>query len=97
MKKYRNAYVIFPSELLKEIQKYVSGGMVYIPAPEGTRKQWGENSGGKRMLSLRNEEIRCHFASGMTIDELCSQYCLSSDSIKKIVYNRSKPAKAASD
>ncbi|AZN39298.1 CD3324 family protein [Paenibacillus albus] len=95
--KYMNADVIFPAELLKEIQKYVSGGMIYVPTPEGSKKQWGENSGSKQMLERRNEEIRQQFSVGITIDELSSRYCLSCDSIKKIVYNRSKPAKVASD
>ena len=42
--KYINADIILPEELLKEVQKYVQGGMVYIPKPEGLRKKWGENS-----------------------------------------------------
>lgn len=84
--KYVNADLIFPEELLKEIQKYVHGGLVYIPKPEESRKKWGENSGGRRYLNLRNHEIRQKFSAGMTIDQLSGQFCLSFDSIKKIVY-----------
>lgn len=48
--KYINADIILPEELLKEVQKYVQGGMVYIPKPEGLRKKWGENSGSRVYL-----------------------------------------------
>ncbi|ANA82085.1 hypothetical protein PVOR_13804 [Paenibacillus vortex V453] len=88
--KYINADIILPEELLKEVQKYVQGGMVYIPKPEGLRKKWGENSGSRVYLKTRNLEIRQKFASGTTIDELSSQFCLSCDSIKKIVYTKNK-------
>ncbi|MGW8825063.1 CD3324 family protein [Paenibacillus lautus] len=88
--KYINADIILPEELLKEVQKYVQGGMVYIPKPEGLRKKWGENSGSRVYLKKRNLEIRQLFASGATIDQLSSQYCLSGDSIKKIVYTKNK-------
>ena len=83
--KYINADIILPEELLKEVQKYVQGGMVYIPKPEGLRKKWGENSG-DRVYLKRNLEIRQLFASGATIDQLSSQFCLSCDSIKNCLY-----------
>lgn len=86
--KYVNADIIFPEELLKEIQKYIHGSMVYIPTPEGQRKKWGENSGSRKHLSLRNETIRQQYIDGVTIDELSDQFCLSIDSIKKIIYSK---------
>lgn len=86
--KYVNADIIFPEELLKEIQKYVHGSMVYIPTPEGQRKKWGENSGSRKHLSLRNETIRQQYIDGATIDELSDQFCLSIDSIRKIIYSK---------
>ncbi|KOR88828.1 CD3324 family protein [Paenibacillus solani] len=88
--KYINADIILPEELLKEVQKYVQGGMVYIPKPEGLRKRWGENSGSRLYLKNRNQEIRRLFGNGTTIDELSAQFCLSCDSIKKIVYSKDK-------
>lgn len=33
--KYRNAQDIFPQALLKQIQRYVSGETIYIPAGNG--------------------------------------------------------------
>lgn len=86
--KYVNADVIFPEELLKEVQKYVHGGMVYVPTPERLRKKWGENSGCRKHLNYRNAEIRQKFTEGATIDQLSDHFCLSYDSIKKIVYSK---------
>ena len=37
---YENGKDIFPEALLKQIQKYVSGKLVYIPATH-TKKAWG--------------------------------------------------------
>ncbi|MFC7680401.1 CD3324 family protein [Paenibacillus sp. GCM10028914] len=86
--KYRNADEIFPAELLREIQKYVQGGVVYVPRPEGSRKKWGENTGARAYLNHRNEEIRHQFSGGVTMDQLSEQFCLSFESIKKIVYSK---------
>lgn len=84
--KYVNADIILPESLLKEVQKYVQGGMMYIPTPPQARKGWGENSGGRTFLDQRNEEIRRNFSGGASIPQLSEQFCLSCDSIKKIVY-----------
>ena len=88
---YRNAQEIFPEGLLKQIQRYVSGETIYIPARE-ERKDWGETSGYQRYIRERNEEIRAAFAKGQTIEELMDRYALSYDSIKRIVYNRRENA-----
>ncbi|MFJ2043880.1 MULTISPECIES: CD3324 family protein [unclassified Paenibacillus] len=74
--------------LLNEIQKYMNGGLVYIPKSKGLRKKWGENSGSRKILNLRNDEIRQKFLDGDTIDQLSDRFCLSSDTIKKIVYTK---------
>ena len=42
---YRNAQDIFPEQLLKQIQRYVSGETIYIPASEQKKTAWGESSG----------------------------------------------------
>jgi len=86
--KYVNAEIIFPEELLLEIQKYIYGGMVYVPNPEGVRKKWGENSGNRHDLNQRNKKIRLSFSEGATINQLSDRFCLSYDSIKKIVYSK---------
>lgn len=86
--KYKKASEVFPKELLKEVQRYVKGEMIYIPSPKGNRKHWGENSGNKQYLQRRNEEIKSLFREGLCIDQLTIAYCLSYDSIKKIVYSK---------
>ncbi|MEC0109535.1 CD3324 family protein [Paenibacillus taichungensis] len=86
--KYINADTIFPESLLKEIQRHIPGGLVYIPKPKETHQKWGENSGSRMILKQRNDEIRQLFVAGMSIDQLIEKYCLSIDSIKKIVYSK---------
>jgi Mor family transcriptional regulator len=85
--KYIKAEVVLPEKLLKEIQKYIQGELVYIPNPQGIRKKWGENSGNRMYLTDRNMEIRGKFKEGASIDQLTNMFCLSFDSIKKIVYS----------
>ena len=60
---YRNAQDIFPEGLLRQIQRYVAGETIYIPAGD-ERKAWGETSGYQRYIRERNEEIRTGFAEG---------------------------------
>ena len=55
--KYRNATDIFPDELLREIQKYSAGELIYIPQ-DRERKQWGSNSGARSYYTERNAQIR---------------------------------------
>ncbi|WP_410771394.1 CD3324 family protein [Fontibacillus sp. BL9] len=86
--KYINADTILPDDLLKEVQKYIQGGTLYIPNPDKSRKRWGEISGGRTYLNHRNEEIRRKFSEGINIDQLSVQFCLSCESIKKIVYTK---------
>lgn len=86
--KYKRAEDILPEELLKEVQKYITGEILYIPSPEGARKGWGENSGGRKYLQYRNSEIKSRFRDGLSIDQLTAAFCLSYDSIKKIVYSK---------
>lgn len=83
--KCRNASDILPDELLKELQKYVSGEAIYVPADK-ERKKWGSDSGARKFYTQRNDEIRYKFFHGSSIDELAEEYCLSMETIRKIVY-----------
>ncbi len=85
--KYRNARNIFPENLLKQIQRYVSGETIYIPAGD-EKKAWGETSGYKQYIHERNGNIRDGFSNGKSMYELMEEYSLSYDSIKRIVYNK---------
>ena len=84
---YRNAQDIFPENLLKQIQRYVSGETIYIPA-KNEKKAWGESSGYRAYLAKRNQSMKEDFADGLTIEELSEKYCLSFDSVKHIVYTK---------
>lgn len=85
--KYKNAKDIFPENLLKQIQRYVSGEVIYIPAGKD-RKSWGETSGYQRFLSERNRNIRCEYKNGADMDALMAEYHLSYESIRKILYQK---------
>lgn len=84
--KNSNAETILPKELLFEIQRYVQGELLYIPKLKNNYKKWGDITQSKVLISTRNDEIRSAFDSGSKINELCRQYSLSPESIKKIVY-----------
>jgi Mor family transcriptional regulator len=83
--KCRNASEILPDELLKELQKYVSGETLYIPSDKD-RKKWGDGSGARKFYAERNDEIRYKFFHEVSIEQLSEEYCLSTETIRKIVY-----------
>lgn len=84
--KYRNASEILPDRLLKELQQYASGEILYVPSDKG-RKKWGENTGALHFYEQRNEEIRHkHFQEKIPIEKLCEEYNLSDETLRKILY-----------
>lgn len=85
--KYINASDVLPEELMKEVQKYAAGKLLYIPSGE-EKKGWGETSGYRTQLRKRNRMIRNKYAHGLTVSELADEYYLSLDSIKKIIYSK---------
>lgn len=85
--KYENGRDIFPEQLLKQIQKYVAGKLVYIPL-SNKKRSWGETSGYKQYLLERNINIRNKFNAGASIEQLSDEYYLSCETIKKIVYSK---------
>lgn len=85
--KYENGKDIFPDNLLRQIQEYVSGRLVYIPTKD-EKRAWGVTSGYKQYLSDRNREIKEKFVAGAAIDDLSEEYFLASETIKKILYSK---------
>ncbi|WP_202915323.1 CD3324 family protein [Paenibacillus paridis] len=85
--KYENASDVLPEELLKQIQKYAAGKLLYIPSGD-EKKAWGETTGYRNQLQRRNVMIRNMYNHGRTVSELADEYFLSLDSIKKIIYSR---------
>jgi hypothetical protein len=84
--KYRNASEILPDDLLKELQKYAPGEILYVPSDKN-RTQWGEKTGARQFYVQRNEEIRHkYYHQKIPIDALAEEYGLSDETVRKILY-----------
>ena len=86
--KYINAKTILPEHLLKELQEYVQGCYLYVPAVQS--KQWGEVSGYRRELAERNEKICSDQKAGDSVDALAEKYALSESAVRKIISQQRK-------
>ena len=83
--KYIKAQDVLPEDILKMIQEYVDGEYLYVPRKNGNQKSWGEKSGIKRTLQVRNQEIYQRYLNGITIPILAEEYYLSEKSIRRII------------
>lgn len=83
--KYVKAQDVLPEEVLEIIQKYIDGKYLYVPKKENSHKSWGENSGIKQELKLRNSEIYQKYLKGISVAELSAEYFLSEKSIRRII------------
>jgi Mor family transcriptional regulator len=83
--KYRNAKTILPERLLRELQQYVQGEILYVPGREEIRAGWGESNGTREMYKRRNAEIVMLYRSGISVEKIAERYNLSEYSIKKII------------
>lgn len=83
--KYAKANDVLPSEIVKIIQEYIDGKYLYIPRKNENQKAWGEKSGIKSSLKMRNTEIYKKYMKGTTITELTQEYYLSEKSIRRII------------
>ncbi len=84
---YIQALGILPDDLIKEIQKYIDGQVIYIPKVESKKCKWGEKTNSKRYFAARNLEIYNSYQNGNTILELSQKYYLTPKSIKRIIRN----------
>jgi len=82
---YKNGRDVLPPSLLRELQNYAGGELIYIPKPNERRARWGEVSGTRKLLAERNKEICRLHSDGMTVSELVARFHLSGDSIRKII------------
>lgn len=83
--KYIKALDILPEEIISLIQEYIDGEYIYIPRKNENHKAWGENSGIKEHLKIRNNEIYQKYLNGYTINKLATEYFLSDKSIRRII------------
>lgn len=89
---YKRADDILPESILENLQKYVSGEMIYVPKKKECRKRWGFNTGVSEKLRLRNERIFDQYQKGISTKELAQRYYLTEKSIQRILRNmRTKP------
>ena len=74
-----------PEELLKELQTYIDGEVLYIPKASA-KKEWGAVSGFRLFYQERNREMQRFFLGGCSINVLMERYGLAYSTIKKIIY-----------
>ena len=84
--KYKNAQVILPDALVKELQSYVQGEYIYVPVEH--QKRWRKVSGYRKELEQRNQKIKQEYQSGISINCLAEKYCLSLYAVRKIIYQK---------
>ncbi|MFC5407402.1 CD3324 family protein [Cohnella soli] len=85
---YKNGRDVIPHSLLRELQKYVNGELIYIPKLEEKRARWGEVSGTRKLLAERNREICRLHEGGSSVADLERMYFLSGESIRKIIMKK---------
>ena len=83
---YVNADEILPEDLVREIQRYVDGKVLYIPRKDENLLSWGEKNGTKDRLAKRNREIVRRYYSGVTVAEIGIMYFLSEKRIRGIIH-----------
>jgi Mor family transcriptional regulator len=83
--KYAKAQDVLPEEIIKIIQEYIDGKYLYVPRKDDNHKSWGEKSGIRHSLKIRNNEIYKKYINGSTINELTKEYYLSEKSIRRII------------
>lgn len=84
---YKNGIEVLPAQLLKEIQKHFNGGLIYIPK-EGDKTGWGQLSGTKKELKLRNDKMLKMYKMGDSVTKIAEDFYLSPETVKKIVYGK---------
>ncbi len=84
--KYINAADVLPEKLLKELQTYVKGDLLYVPC-DLVQKGWGEKSGSRSYYLKRNSEIKKKYREGNSISQISDLYGLAFDTVKKIIYS----------
>lgn len=82
---YIRAEEVLANEIIELIQNYVDGQNIYIPKKENNRSEWGNKTGIRQKLIIRDRKIYNDFDRGMKISELADKYFLSEKSIQRII------------
>lgn len=83
--KYEKALDILPEQVVKTIRQYIDGSYIYIPRKSENRKSWGEQTGVKKDLDIRNRSILKSYLHGDSIRILSERYYLTEQSIRRII------------
>lgn len=86
--KYVNARALLPEALVRELQKYIQGGYIYVPVDHARQKRWGEVSGYRKELEMRNCNIGAAYRNGTSVEDLAEKYFLSVHAIRKIIHQK---------
>ena len=82
---YIQALEILPEGLIKKIQEYVDGQVIYIPKIKSNKYKWGEKTDTKAYFKERNIDIYNSYKNGTTVFELSEKYFLTPKSIQRII------------
>lgn len=82
---YKNAICVLPDKLITAIQKYIDGEYLYIPRRAENKKRWGELKNTRHSLSKRNKAIFEGYKSGISVEQLATEYFLSPKTVYKIL------------
>ncbi|GKI14901.1 hypothetical protein CE91St44_13860 [Oscillospiraceae bacterium] len=80
---YVRATKVLPDDIIRLIQTYVEGELIYIP--KQNKKRWGTNTETKEILQRRNDQIFADFLEGMSILEISQKYFLVEKSVTRII------------
>lgn len=81
---YKKAEDVLPERILKLVQKYVDGEIIYIPR-KGKKRSWGSETRIRDSLKERNKSIYKEYLHGKSAEELAESYYLSKKSIQRIL------------
>ena len=81
---YISAKDVLPMEIIKQIQYYVDGQIIYIPKSEPRKKGRKVDTLAKRELSIRNTNIYMEYISGISIKQLSQKYFLVEKVFKEL-------------
>lgn len=87
-KNYVNAEQVLPPQLLEQVRQYAEGRLLYVPSTGKTASLWGEGTGQRSYYRKRNQMLRNKYAYEVSVSQLADEYCLSQETVKKIVYNK---------
>ena len=76
---YIKAETVLPPELLREVQRYVDGRILYIPRAAGARRGWGEKTAARETLRARDEAIYRDYRQGLPADQEEQHYHAQGD------------------